>query len=196
MTTLLDVRPTAWNPHIDPIATKLIQRPVTVEVLACGAADRGDDGASIAALATLAAGLPTDVEVRLIGRLDIDDLLEVPVGAGVVVVDTVTGVDPGWAVQIPFAGLLGRESGVVLRSSSALSIPGTIGLASMIHGRPMVGLVVAIGGVSFGLGDAMSWPVIAGMATFRLAIVDAIERLRPQLAATRPMHRGSGPQIG
>jgi hypothetical protein len=196
MTTLLDVRPTARNPHMDPIATKLIQRLVTVEVLACGAADRGDDGASIAALATLAAGLPTDVEVRLIGRLDIDDLLEVPVGAGVVVVDTVTGVDPGWAVQIPFAGLTGRESGVVLRSSSSLSIPGTVGLASMIHGRPMVGLVVAIGGVSFGLGDAMSWPVIAGMATFRLAIVDAIERLRPQLAATLPMHRGSGPHIG
>jgi hydrogenase maturation protease len=195
MNTLLATEPTTLPPVIDLSATQLLQRPVTVVILACGSADRGDDRAPMVAVAALAAGLPPDVEVRFIGRLDIDGLLAVPAGAGVVVVDTVIGVDPGWVVQIPFGGLIGRESGMVLRSSHALSVPGTVGLASMIHGRPMVGVVVAIGGVSFGLGDAISWPVAAGMATFRLAIIDAIDRVRPQIATLQPARRGSGPNL-
>jgi hypothetical protein len=141
------------------------------------------DSAPIVALRSLAGSLPDDVALRLIERLDIDDLLAVPAGAGVVVVDAVEGIDPGWVVQIPFSGLIGRESGFVLRASHALSVPGTIGLASMIHGRPMVGVVVAIGGACFGLGDALSWPVIAAMGSYRLAIADAVDRVRLQALA-------------
>ena len=46
------------------------------------------------------------------------------------------GVDPGWVVEIPFIGLVGRESGICARSSVALARPETVGLASMIRGRP------------------------------------------------------------
>lgn len=184
MNTLVATRPTPGALDVHRSNTSDLQSLARVVILACGAADQGDDGAAIAALATMAAGLPDDVEVRLVGRLDIDDLLAVPAGAGVVVVDTVIGADPGWVVQIPFAGLIGRESGIAIRSSYALSVPGTIGLTSMIRGRPMVGAVVAIGGVSFGLGDALSWPVELGMATFRVSIADAIERVRRQMQAS------------
>jgi hypothetical protein len=38
--------------------------------------------------------------------------------------------------------------------------------------------VVAIGGVDFGLGEALSWPVAAGMDAFALAIADAVRRVR------------------
>jgi Ni,Fe-hydrogenase maturation factor len=162
--------------------------PALVEVLACGDRDRGDDGASLAALAALAPELPADVTVRLVGQLDIDDLLAVPSGAGAVVVDTATGIDPGWVVEIPFVGFAGRESGIRARSSDTLSRPETIGVASMIRGRPLVGVLVAIGGSSFAPGDALSWPVATGLCSFRVAIADAIERVRVQVIAQAVAH--------
>ena len=187
MNTALATRSPVLATTLDPAIRPDRRSAMAVEILACGTADRGDDSAPIVALRSLAASLPDDVEVRLIERLDIDDLLAVPAGAGIVVVDAVEGIDPGWVVQIPFSGLIGRESGFVLRASHALSVPGTIGLASMIHGRPMVGVVVAIGGACFGLGDALSWPVISAMGSYRVAIADAVDRVRLQaLAGARP----------
>jgi len=162
--------------------------PALVEVLACGNPGLGDDGASLAALAELAPDLPADVAIRLVGQLDIDDLLSVPSGAGTVVVDTATGIDPGWVVEIPFMGFVGRESGIRARSSDALSRPETVGVASMIRGRPLVGVLVAIGGSSFSPGDALSWPVTTGLCSFRVAIADAIERVRAQVIAQAVAH--------
>lgn len=183
MDTLLATRPTI---RTTPVASGRLgeQRPaIRVQVLACGAGEHGDDGAPIAAMATLMSGLPADLEVRLTERLDIDDLLAVPAGVGIVVVDAATGIDPGWVIQMPFAGLVGRETGIVLRSAQELSAPGTIGIASMIHGLPLVGIVVVIGGVNFGFGDALSSPVVVGLGAYRVAILDAIERVRLQATA-------------
>lgn len=188
MTTLVATRSSSEVPsRTDPGAEEL-SVPVLVEVLACGDPDRGDDGASITALADLAADLPSDVTVRRVGQLDIDDLLAVPSGAGAVVVDTATGVDPGWVVEIPFVGFAGRASGIRARSSDMLSRPETVGVASMIRGRPLVGVLVAIGGASFGPGDALSWPVASGLCSFRVAIADAIERVRTQVIANALAH--------
>jgi len=190
MGTLLATRPSIRGPDVEPGAFIRPHPTTRVELLACGAVDRGDDGAPIVAMAPLMRGIADDVAIRAIERLDIDDLLAVPPGAGVVVIDTVEGIDPGWVIQIPFAGLVGRGSEMVLRSSRALAVPGTIGLASMIHGRPMAGIVVVIGGINFGFGDALSWPVVASLGTYRLSILDAIERVRHQ-AALSPRAAGS-----
>jgi hydrogenase maturation protease len=188
VTTLVATRSDRRAPVlVDPVPEATLVGAL-VEVLACGNPDRGDDGASLAALAELAPDLPADVTVRLVGQLDIDDLLAVPSGAGAVVVDTVTGVDPGWVVEIPFVGFAGRESGIRARSSDALSRPETVGVASMIRGRPLVGVLVAIGGSSFGPGDALSWPVATGLCSFRVAIADAIERVRGQVIAHAVAH--------
>ena len=183
MTTLLAPRPSSEVPSLADPRSEAMGVPVLVEVLACGDPERGDDGASVAALADLAPGLPSDVAVRRVGRLDIDDLLAVPAGAGAVVVDTATGVDPGWVVEIPFVGFAGRESGIHARSSDALSRPETVAVASMIRGRSLTGVLVVIGGTAFGLGDALTWPVTTGLCTFRVAIADAIERVRAQVIA-------------
>ena len=152
-----------------------------VEVLVCGSPDRGDDGAGLAALARLVATLPSDVRVRTVGRLEVDDLLAVPIQAGVVIVDTATGVDPGRIVRLPLRGLVGRETGLRLRSSNALAVPEVIGLAEMIHRRPLVGAVVAVGGLEFGLGDAFSWPVSTALRAFGEAILGAIDRVRSEV---------------
>ena len=183
VTILVAIGPSARVPASPDLARERPLAGALVEVLACGDPDGGDDGASIAALGELAPDLPSDVSVRLVGQLDIDDLLALPPGAGAVVVDTATGVDPGWVVEIPFIGFAGRASAIRARSSVTLSRPETVGLASMIRGRPLVGVLVAIGGASFRPGEALSWPVGAGLGSFRVAIVDAIERVRTQVIA-------------
>ena len=76
-----------------------------VEVLICGSADRGDDGAPIAASRRLRDRLEDDVRMRVVGQLDIDDLLGVPAGAGVVIVDAATGLRRGQIVELPLNGL-------------------------------------------------------------------------------------------
>ena len=184
MTALLDVAPVARRPDITEAFEDVdVVPPTHVEVLACGALDRGDDGAAVMAVGRLTDALPPDVRTRIVGQLDIDDLLAVPKGAGVVVADTALGVDPGWIVEIPFSGLAGREAGIRPRSSHALSIPETIAVASIIRGHPLPGIVVAIGGVDFGLGEALSWPVASAMDAFVLAIADAIGRVRTLVLA-------------
>ena len=183
MTVRAPVRPdlAASGPGRDQAGLSL------VDVLVCGSPDRGDDGAALAALARLVATLPADVRVRVVGRLEVDDLLAVPAHAGVVIVDTVTGVDPGRIVRMPLRSLVGRESGLRLRSSNALAVPEVIGLADMIRRRPLVGVVVAVGGLEFGLGDAFSWPVSTALRAFGEAIVGAIDRVRAEVVgeATR-----------
>jgi hydrogenase maturation protease len=179
MTAVLDVAPRRDAPEIQKEPGRAAPAPPTsVEVLACGAIDRGDDGAGVIAVGRLADALPADVHIRIVGQLDIDDLLAVPKGAGAVVVDTVVGVDAGWIVEIPFNGLAGRAAGVRPRSSHALSIPETVAVASIIRGRPLQGMIVGIGGVDFGFGEPLSWPVVAALDAFVLAIVDSVERVR------------------
>lgn len=179
MTAVLDLAPAVRGSDIDQSTEVMPPAPTTlVEILACGGPDRGDDAAAVIAVARLADRLPDDVRSRIVGQLDIDDLLAVLPGAGAIVVDTAVGVDPGWIVEIPFSGLVGREAGIRPRSSQALSIPETIGVASIIRGRPLQGMVVAIGGVGFGLGEALSWPVAAAMDDFVLAIADSVDRVR------------------
>jgi hydrogenase maturation protease len=149
---------------------------VSVEVLICGSTDRGDDGAPMAAAAALRDHLADDVRVRIVGQLDIDDLLAVPPGARVVIVDAAVGIRPGQIVDLPLDGLLGRDDGLRPRSSHALTLPEVIGLAGLIRGRPMQGRIVAIGGKAFGLGAAFSPRVASAIPALVAAIHEAINR--------------------
>jgi hydrogenase maturation protease len=153
-------------------------RRTQVEVLVCGSADRGDDGAGRRALVMLTGDLPEDIAVLAVGQLDIDDLLAVPEGAGVIVVDAAIGIHPGQIVDLPLIGLIGRTDGLRLRSANALAFPEVVGLAGLLRGRPMRGRVLAIGGITFGLGEPLSWPVVASMPEFVLAILGAVDRER------------------
>lgn len=156
------------------------RRPAhAVEVLVCGSADRADDGAPIAASHIVRDRLGSDVALRFVGQLDIDDLLAIGSRAGVVVVDTATGLAPGEVVDLPLAGLGEATTAVRPRSSHALAIPEVVGLAEMLRGRPFRGRVVAIGGNHFGLGRPLSRTVEAGLPAFAQAILEAVEAVRP-----------------
>jgi hydrogenase maturation protease len=152
---------------------------VAVEVLFCGSADRGDDGAPTAVMGRLREQLPPDVTMRAVGMLDVDDLLSVPQGAGVVIVDAATGIEPGAIVDLALNGLIGRSDGMHPRSSHALALPEVVGLAEMLRGRPMCGRIVAIGGAHFGLGSSFSRPVNAALEPLSQAIVQAVASVRP-----------------
>jgi hydrogenase maturation protease len=151
-------------------------RHVAIDVLVCGSVDRGDDGAAIAVAPLLGDTLPDDVRVRVVGQLDIDDLLSVPAGARVVIVDAAAGIQPGQIVELPLNGLIGGDDRLRPRSSHALSFPEVIGLADLMRGRPMRGRIVAIGGVDFRLGAALSARVARAIPALVAAVREAIER--------------------
>jgi hydrogenase maturation protease len=153
-------------------------RQFSVEVLVCGSRDRGDDGAPIVASRSLRDGLPADARMRIIGQLDIDDLLAVPAGASVVIVDTAVGIRPGRIVELPLTGFIGRTDRLRPRSSHSLAFPEVIGLADVLRGHPLRGVIVAIGGRRFGLGEGLSEPVAKAIPALVGSIVHAIDDAR------------------
>lgn len=150
---------------------------IEVELLVCGSRDRGDDGAAIVAAGRLGR-LPGDVRVRIIGQLDIDDLLAVPAGARVVIVDVAVGIRPGDVVELPLTGLIGGTNELRPRSSHALAFPEVIGLVELMRGRPLRGEIVAIGGARFGLGEPLSGPVAKALPALVSAIREALDKDR------------------
>jgi hydrogenase maturation protease len=168
---------------------KRSRRHVSVTVLACGSIDRGDDGAAIEACRRLRSRLPADAAVRVVGQLDVDDLLAIPDGSAVVVVDAARGVRPGAIRSIPLGGLLATPGSIRPRSSHALAMPEVIGLADMIRGHPLHGRIVVIGGREFGLGAPFSERVARRLDHFCAAIHGAIAELSsggPDAALERP----------
>jgi hydrogenase maturation protease len=169
-------RPVPVHEHTTSDRSAVSTSPVAVEVLLCGSLDRGDDCAPMAAAALLRDRMPDDVRVRIVGQLDIDDLLAVPAGARVVIVDAAVGIHAGQIVELPLTGLVGREDRLRPRSSHALAFPEVIGLAELIRGRPAQGRIVAIGGTAFGLGAALSPPVARAIPALVAAIREATQR--------------------
>lgn len=151
---------------------------IAVEILVCGSPDRGDDGAPIAACQLVRPALPSDVSLRIVGQLDIDDLLAVPTGARVVIVDAAVGIRPGRIVELPLTGFIGRTDRLRPRSSHSLAFPEVIGLAEMLRGHPLQGVIVAIGGKRFGLGEDLSDPVVKAVPALVDSIVHAVVEVR------------------
>ena len=151
---------------------------IAVEILVCGNADRADDGVGIAVAEALRDRLPADVRLQIVGQLQVDDLLAVAPGAAVIVIDAATGVRGGRVVQLPLDGLLGRDDELRPRSSHALGFREVLGVADVIRGHPLVGRIVAVGGVRFGLGGPMSPSVIRAIPSMVNAVHQAVAELR------------------
>jgi hydrogenase maturation protease len=147
-----------------------------VQVLICGAEDRGDDAAAIVAARDLVERLPAGVGIRLVGQLGVEDLLHVPADHSVVIVDAAAGVPPGTIVDLPIDGLA-RMRTCRPRSTHALAAREVIGLAGLLRSEPLNGRIVAIGGERFELGTGLSGRVAGAIPDLVAAILDAIADL-------------------
>ncbi len=170
-------------PHLRHAATRGASvhtgRPVTwVDILACGSPDRGDDGVGLAVAEALRGSLPEGARIRTVGMLQIDDLLSVAPGGAVIVVDAATGVRGGHIVDLPLDGLIDRPDRLRPRSSHALGFREVIGVAEIIRGHPLPGRIIAVGGVRFGLGAALSPSVRRAVPRMVAAVQAAVAQLR------------------
>jgi hydrogenase maturation protease len=167
-------------PDRERSVVRSVPRPaaVVLEVLVCGSAERGDESAPLRAQKWIVDLLPPRVAIRFVGQLSIDDLLAVPAGASVIVVDAATGARAGTVIELPLTGFLGRDDGLRPRSCQALTFPEVLGLAELIRGRPLRGEIVVIAGLEFGHGKPLSWPVSAAMPALVTAVTGAIDRHR------------------
>ena len=127
---------------------------------------------------------PSDVELRIVGQLDIDDLLAIPPDSAVVVVDAARGIRPGTVRSLTLRGLLDAPGVIRPRSAHALAMPEVLGLAEMIRGHPLRGRIAVIGGREFGFGASFSEKVAAGMERLEASILRAIDELRAAATAS------------
>jgi len=151
-----------------------------IRLLVCGNVDRGDDGAALAAVTGLLAGLPAhllaDLEVRQTEQLQLEDLIELPDDMACVIVDAAIGVQPGVVVTIALTDVPARDArtGPVARSSHILPIGQVVAMAEIMRGRPLDGSLVAIGADSFGFGPGLGQAVRDALPAFQAAIEVAL----------------------
>jgi Ni,Fe-hydrogenase maturation factor len=153
----------------------------TIRLLVCGSADRGDDGAPLAAVARLLPGLTAAVrahlEIRRCVQLDVSDIVDVPTGEACIVLDTVVGIEPGDVVTMSLPELAARAATIAPRSSRALPIDQVLGIAEAVRGGLPPGAFVGIGGHWFGFGTMRSRVVRAGLPNLQAAVTEAIDAL-------------------
>jgi hydrogenase maturation protease len=147
-----------------------------VPVLVCGTPLRGDDGAALAAVRDLPPTVSRCVDLRIVGQLEADLLLE-PGVEPCVVVDTVVGVPAGSLVSLSLAEVAEVGIGQVPHSSHSAGPGRAVRLAAAVLGRPLAGRFVGIGGVEFRAQADLSGPVRDALPGLRAAVADAVAAL-------------------
>ena len=141
-----------------------------VTVLVCGEAMRGDDALALRAVAMLPAEIAALAEIREIGQLSPDELLEAP--APVLVVDAVSGPPPGALVDMALGDLAAMGAdGPHAASTHALPLATAVGLSVRLRGSAPEGRFLGMAGTDYGIDRPLS-PVVA----------DALPRLTDALA--------------
>jgi len=146
-----------------------------VTVLACGEAMRGDDAVGLMAVAALAPEVAALAEIREVGQLSPDELLDAP--EPVIVVDAVSGPPAGELIELPLAELAERGLGGTSMSSHALPLATAVALSVRLRGRAPEGRFIGLAGAHYGLDNHLSEPVRGGLSAFIAAIESAIREL-------------------
>ena len=155
---------------------------VRVPVFVCGESARGDDAAGFAAVELLSADVCARAEIRVVGRLDVLLLLDLPAEEPCVVVDAVAGLAPGEIWVRPLAALVDRARALAdaarapePRSSHELPLEQVLALAAILRDAPPAGTFVGIGGSCWDVVTPLTAPVAAGLPAFAAAIAAAID---------------------
>ena len=177
---------------MNPTATVLpgpSTRHGAVDVLVCGNADRGDDGAPIAAAPLLDWLLASPGHLRVVGELDVTHLCSIPDDDGLVIVDAATGLEPGAIAMLRLDDAGAYGSRIRPRSSHALPIPEVVAIANTLRGQPLDGRIVVIGGIRFGLGEPLSDAVGRAIPELALNVWRAVAVVHAERAARDATNR-------
>jgi hydrogenase maturation protease len=153
-------------------------RAKRVRLLVCGERLRSDDAAAILAVEMLPPDVRALAEVRDVGQLSVEAVLDVPEGVAVIVADAAAGVPAGRVVTLALTDVArSTGSGATPASSHSLPPDQALALAAELRGSLPRGSFVGIGGAEFGLGEGLSPAVTAGLPAFAATLAGEILRL-------------------
>lgn len=147
-----------------------------VTLFVCGQPLRGDDGAARAAAMELPPQARLAARIRDVGELSVEDLLALAPGSAAIIVDAVSGVEPGRLVSFDLTDLGSHAPGLAPRSSHQLPLDQVVGMAELL-GAEIRGTFIGVGGMDFGYGRPLSEPVRRALPSMRAALAAEIERL-------------------
>lgn len=148
---------------------------LAVRVLACGAIDRGDDGAALQALRLVPAATRRRWQVEEVGQLSAEQLIGDPPEVRRVVIDCVAGLPPGAITELPLAELPELEATSTATSSHALGPGRAVALAAALGAVRQQDRFIGIGGRAFGSGTRLTPEVQAALDEFSRRLVAAVE---------------------
>lgn len=128
----------------------------SVRVLACGAIDRGDDGAALHALRRVPASARRRWRIEEVGQLSAEQLIGDPSEMRRVVIDCVAGLAPGSITELPLAELPELEAAARATSSHALGPGRAVALAAALGAVRQQDRFIGIGGIKFAEGSDLS----------------------------------------
>ena len=151
------------------------RKPTPVRVLACGAIDRGDDGAALRALQLVPAATRRRWHVEEVGQLSAEQLIGDPSEMRRVVIDCVAGLTPGEITELPLAELPELEAASEATSSHALGPGQAVALAAALGAVGQRDWFIGIGGSSFGSGSGLTPAVEGALDEFARRLVAVAE---------------------
>lgn len=146
----------------------------SVRVLACGAIDRGDDGAALRAVRALSQVVQREATIEEVGYLSPELLIGDPPNTRRLVLDCVAGLACGEIIDLPLADLPALEVEIGTTSSHALAPGVAVALADLLGAVRPTDRFLGIGGESFAMGDDLSPAVIAQLGAL-------VERLNERI---------------
>ena len=133
----------------------------SVRVLACGAIDRGDDGAAVRAVRALSQLVRREASIEEVGYLSPELLIGDPPATRRLVLDCVAGLPCGEIIDLPLADLPALEAQMGTTSTHALAPGAAVALAALLGAVRPTDRFLGIGGASFAVGDDLSPAVLA-----------------------------------
>jgi len=146
-------------------------------LFACGHPDRGDDSVGPRAVERLAPDTREVVDIRIVGALGPELLVELPTDVAILIVDAVVGVEPGHIVDIGLADLGLLSERVVATSTHQLPLDQVVGLAGLIREHPLEGRFLGMGIDDVSPGAGLSPAVLASLPEMVRTIDAAVSHL-------------------
>ncbi|MGZ8562520.1 MAG: hydrogenase maturation protease [Candidatus Limnocylindria bacterium] len=150
----------------------------SIRVLACGAIDRGDDGAAVRAVRSLPRSARRGAQIEEIGYLSPEVLIGDAPGTYRLVLDCVAGLRSGEIVDLPLADLPDLEARMRTTSTHALAPGAAVALAALLGAVHPGDRFLGIGGERFEMGDDLSPAVSAQLGTL-------VERMAARIEGAR-----------